>query len=72
MTAQRPKDQTGAFRVVAPSDGLRTRGVAQDRDLDEAEDREDREAVQAALDALQRGELETISAGELKSRLGLG
>jgi hypothetical protein len=49
--------------------GRSTEAVA--RRTSTAEDRADRQALNAARDALDAGELETISNAELKARLGL-
>jgi hypothetical protein len=63
MTAQRkPAEPTGAFRQVAKGGAVLRRM---------REDREDRAALNKALDAQDRGELETISNAELKASLGL-
>ena len=61
MTAQRkPAAPTAAFQ---PKGGNVLRRLQ--------EDRQDREALDKARDALDAGTLETISAADLKERLGL-
>jgi hypothetical protein len=71
MTARRKTlslATTGALQRVR---GARGRAVEVLHRVSTAEDREDRAALNAALDAQERGELETISHAELKARLGL-
>ena len=58
---------TGSFRRVA---GARPYGA--EAIISQAqEDREDRAKLNTAIDAHERGELETVSAADVKARLGL-
>lgn len=68
MTAQNTK---AAPSDIRPHRGTRRADYARPAPALRLQDRHDREAVNAALDALEAGELETSSADAVKARLGL-